>query len=189
VLINKEDITMSRIGKKPIDIVDGVKVDVNNGVVTVKGPLGEITQKIESRFIDVKVEGAKLVLSRRSEVKEERAKHGLYRALLANHVKGVKSGFEKILVVNGVGYKCSVSGDKLLMNIGFSHPIEYKSPEGVKIVCATPTEIRVSGINRERVGHAAANIKAFKPIEPYHGYGIRYSTEKFIQKEGKTAGK
>jgi large subunit ribosomal protein L6 len=180
---------MSRIGKQPIAIPAGVNVAVKDGLVSVKGPLGELSRKIESRYISVKVEGGQLLVERNSDVKEASALHGLYRALLANNVKGVKDGFLKTLIVSGVGYKCAVAGQKLTMNIGFSHPVEFEAPKGVKIECATPTEIRVSGIDREAVGHVAANIKAAKPIEPYHGYGIRYSTEVWIQKEGKTASK
>lgn len=180
---------MSRIGRLPIVIPDGVTVTVSGNVVTAKGPLGELSQVIENRNITATVEGKEVLVKRANDVKENRAAHGLYRALLANNVKGVKEGFSKTLIVNGVGYKCSVAGDKLTMNIGFSHPVEHIAPAGIKIECVTPTEIKVSGISRELVGHVAANIKASKKIEPYHGYGIRYSTEKWIQKEGKTAGK
>jgi len=180
---------MSRIGKQPIAIPDGVTVTVKDSVVNAKGPLGELSRKIESRQITAKVESGKLIVERKSDSKDATAQHGLYRALLANNVKGVKDGFTKTLIVSGVGYKCAVSGTKLTMNIGFSHPVEIIAPDGIKIECVTATEIRVSGIDRELVGHIAAKIKASKPIEPYHGYGIRYSTEKWIQKEGKTASK
>jgi large subunit ribosomal protein L6 len=180
---------MSRIGKQPIAIPAGVQVTVKGNVVNVKGPLGELERKIESRYITVKAEKGEVLVERSSDIKEASALHGLYRALLANNVKGVKDGFQKTLIVSGVGYKCSVAGQKLTMNIGFSHPVEHEAPKGVKLECVTPTEIRVSGIDRELVGHVAANIKASKPIEPYHGYGIRYSTEVWIQKEGKTASK
>jgi len=180
---------MSRIGRQPIAIPAGVTVSVKDGNVNVKGPLGELDRKIESRYITAKVEGGKVLVERSSDIKEAAAAHGLYRALIANNVKGVKDGFMKALIVSGVGYKCAVAGTKLTMNIGYSHPVEIIAPQGIKIECATPTEIRVSGIDRELVGHVAAKIKASKPIEPYHGYGIRYSTEKWIQKEGKTASK
>ena len=180
---------MSRIGKQPIAVPAGVTVTVRGSVVNVKGPLGELDRKIESRYITAKVEGGKVLVERSANNKEAAAQHGLYRALLANNVKGVKEGFAKTLIVNGVGYKCAVAGPKLTMNIGYSHPVEIEAPKGIKIECATPTEIKVSGIDRELVGHIAAKIKAAKPIEPYHGYGIRYSTEVWIQKEGKTASK
>ena len=180
---------MSRIGKQPIVILEGVTVTVKDKTVHVKGPLGELERKIVNRYITAKVDGGKLLIERSSDNKEAAAQHGLYRALLANNVKGVKDGFVKSLIGSGVGYKCAVSGTKLTMNIGFSHPVEIIAPDGIKIECVTPTEIRVSGIDRELVGHIAAKIKAAKPIEPYHGYGIRYSTEKWIQKEGKTASK
>ncbi|MDR1093110.1 MAG: 50S ribosomal protein L6 [Clostridiales bacterium] len=180
---------MSRIGKQPIEIPAGVTVAVKGNVVNVKGPLGELNRTIESRSITVRNENGKVLVERTADTKEAAARHGLYRALIANNVKGVKDGFVKTLIVSGVGYKCAVAGQKLTMNIGFSHPVEHVAPTGVKIECVTPTEIKVSGIDRELVGHVAANIKASKPIEPYHGYGIRYSTDVWIQKEGKTASK
>jgi large subunit ribosomal protein L6 len=178
---------MSRIGKQPITLPAGVTVAIDGRTITVKGPLGEISQDINSTHIDAKVDNGQLVLTRSSDVKEERAKHGLYRALLANNVKGVHEGFNKTLIVNGVGFKCAVSGNKLTKNLGYSHPEEIIAPEGITLSCTTPTEIKVTGIRRDLVGHVAANIKASKKIEPYHGYGIRYSDEIFVKKEGKTA--
>lgn len=194
---------MSRIGKKPINVPAGVTAKIDGNTVAVKGPLGESCLTIAAPEITVKQEGVQLIISRSSESKAAKAKHGLYRALLNNHVNGVTNGFNKYLVVKGVGYKSSVAGDKLTMNIGFSHPVEIIAPKGIKISLLAPTElpeglkidsgkehvIKVNGIDRELVGHVAAKIKASKPIEPYHGYGVRYSTETWIQKEGKTAGK
>ncbi len=194
---------MSRIGKKPIALPAGVTVNIDGQKVTVKGSLGELSLTIDTPAVTVKQEGAALVLHRANEIKEVKAKHGLYRALLANFVNGVKSGFDKYLVVKGVGYKSAVAGDKLTMNIGYSHPVEVVAPKGIKLSVVAPAElpaglkidsgkehvIKVSGIDRELVGHVAAKIKAAKPVEPYHGYGIHYSTEAVVIKEGKTAGK
>ena len=194
---------MSRIGKKPIDVPAGVTAKIDGNSITVKGPLGELSLRIASNDVTVKQEGAQLVLSRSGDAKEVKAKHGLYRALLANSVNGVTKGFSKYLVVKGVGYKSALSGDKLTMNIGFSHPVEIVAPKGIKISLPAPPEfpegmkidtgkehvIKVAGIDKELVGHVAAKIKSSKPVEPYHGYGIHYSTETVVIKEGKTASK
>ena len=173
----------------PITVPADVTVTVEDNAVKIKGPLGELERKIDGRFVAAKAGSGKLTLECRVDTSEASARHGLYRALLANDIKGVKEGFVKTLIVSGVGYKCAVAGSKLTMNIGYSHPVEIEAPKGVKIECTTPTEIKVSGFDRELVGHVASKIKASKPIEPYHGYGIRYSTDIWIKKEGKTAAK
>jgi large subunit ribosomal protein L6 len=180
---------MSRVGRQIINIPDKVKVEFDNSLVTVTGPLGTLHQKIASRHIDVKIEGTVLTVLRSREDKSTRAMHGLYRVLINNMVQGVTKPFSKSLTVNGVGYKTAVTGNKLTMNIGFSHPVEIIAPEGIKISCTTPTEIKVEGISKELVGAVAAKIKAAKPVEPYHLYGIRYTTEQLTKKEGKTSGK
>ena len=179
---------MSRIGRAPIAPPAGVSVDIADGVVTVKGPLGTLTQKVDAS-IDVAVEDGHILVRRHSDDKEHRALHGLYRALIHNMVVGVTKGFEKSLVVSGVGYKVTATADKLVMNIGFSHPVEIAAPEGITFAQAGPLEIVVKGIDRQKVGQAAATVKAAKPVEPYHGYGIHYKDEVVIRKEGKTAGK
>jgi len=179
---------MSRIGRKPITIPAGVTVTVSGNEVTVKGPLGQLSQKISSR-IKVKQEDGKLILERASDDREDRAMHGLYRMLVSNMVEGVTNGFTKNLIVNGVGYKAQKQGNKLVLSIGYSHPIEYTPPEGITIDCLTQTEISVKGISKELVGQVAANIRAFKKLDPYHIYGIRYKNEVIQKKEGKTAGK
>ncbi len=179
---------MSRIGRKPITIPAGVTVTVSGNEVTVKGPLGQLSQKISSR-IKVKQEDGNLILERASDDREDRAMHGLYRMLVSNMVEGVTKGFTKNLIVNGVGYKVQKQGNKLVLNIGYSHPIEYTPPEGITIDCPTQTEISVKGISKELVGQVAANIRAFKKPDPYHIYGIRYKDEVIQKKEGKTAGK
>lgn len=179
---------MSRIGRLPVKIPAGTTVTVDNGTVTVKGPLGELKQEFISP-ISVSVSGEEVHVTRGEETKEAKSLHGLYRALIQNMVNGVTKGYEKGLVVNGVGYKVAMSGKKLVLNLGFSHPIEMESPEGITITCPSATEITVKGIDRAAVGQCAANIKSLKKPEPYHGYGIRYSDEVIERKEGKTAGK
>jgi large subunit ribosomal protein L6 len=181
---------MSRIGKLPIKMPAGVTISVSaDRVVTVKGPLGELKQKIDTKDISLNVKDGTAVVERVNENHQTKAKHGLYRALIANMVTGVTSGFSKKLIVNGVGYKCNMAGSKLVMNIGYSHPVEIEPEKGVAIACNTPTEIEVKGISKEAVGHTAAVIRASRPVEPYHAYGVRYSDEVVLRKEGKTAGK
>ena len=180
---------MSRIGRLPIEIPAGVTVEIlNDNVVTVKGPLGTLTQEITGQIAVEKVENT-IVVSRQDEQKETRAKHGLYRALIANMINGVTKGFSKTLIVNGVGFKCQVAGSKLTLNIGFSHPVNVDIPEGLKVTCVTPTEIKVEGCDKTLVGQFAADIKALRPVEPYHGYGIKYSDQFVLRKEIKKAAK
>lgn len=179
---------MSRIGRLAIKIPAGTTVSVQGSVVTVKGPLGELKQNFIAP-ISVKVDGDQVHVTRGAETKEAKSLHGLYRALIQNMVNGVTKGYEKGLVVNGVGYKVAMSGKKLVLNLGFSHPIEMETPAGITITCPSATEITVKGIDKAAVGQCAANIKALKKPEPYHGYGIRYNDEVIERKEGKTAGK
>ena len=184
---------MSRIGRLPITIPAGVKVDISNdNVVNVTGPLGALRQEVDSciKIEKNELEGKTvLTLVRSSEEKTVKAKHGLYRALIANMVEGVTKGYSKTLIVNGVGYKCAVQGNKLVLNIGFSHPINFDIPADVKITCVSATEVKVEGCDKTKVGQVAADIKALKPIEPYHGYGIKYSDQFVIRKEIKKAAK
>ena len=147
-----------------------------------------MTQEVD-KSITVKSEGGKILVERHSEDKDHRALHGLYRAVINNMVKGVTTGFEKALLVNGVGYKCTVAGNKLTMNIGFSHPVEVVAPEGIKFELPSPLEIVVKGIDKQKVGQVAASIREIKKVEPYHGYGIQYKDEVVIRKVGKAAGK
>ena len=180
---------MSRIGKQIIKVPEKVKVDFADRTVTVTGPLGTLTQFINDKNIDVVVENGTVSVKRSSDEKATRAKHGLYRVLISNMIEGVVKPFTKTLIVNGVGFKCAVAGNKLTMNVGLSHVVEYEPPKGVTITCPQPTEIVVTGISKELVGAAAATIKSKRPVEPYHLYGIRYSTEQLTKKEGKAAGK
>ena len=179
---------MSRIGREPVVIPAGVTVDFANSVMTVTGPKGTLTQDYDTAIIP-NVEGNQVVFTRTSEKGDIRAKHGLYRALLHNMVVGVTQGFTKSLILNGVGWKVNMQGEKLILNIGFSHPVEYTPLKGVSISCPSQTEIVVSGINKVDVGQVAATLRAYRKPEPYHGYGIRYKDEVIERKEGKTAGK
>lgn len=177
---------MSRIGRLPIEIPTGVEAKItSDNVVVVKGPLGELNTPVDKK-ITVTIKDGSILVERHSENKEYKAKHGLYRSLIANTVEGVTKGFTKELIVHGVGYKVIKQGNKIVVNVGFSHPVEVVEPEGVTIEVPTPTQIIVKGINKEIVGQCAANIKAIKKPDPYHIYGIRYKNEIIVKKEGKT---
>ena len=179
---------MSRIGKMPIALPAGVTVEFKNSVVTVKGPKGTLTREIVGN-IGIETEGTTLLVKALDDAVETNAKHGLYRALLNGMVTGVSAGFVKTLEVKGVGWKAAVQGNKLVLNVGFSHPVEVVAPEGIKFECPSLTEVNVSGISKELVGQIAANIRKIRLPEPYHGYGIRYKGENVEHKEGKTSGK
>lgn len=179
---------MSRIGKLPITIPAGVTVSVNaENVVTVSSNKGTLTQQV-SKLIKVNVENNQVIVEKLVETTEANAMHGLYRTLINNMVIGVTEGFKKSLTVNGVGFKVAKQGNKLVMNLGLSHPVEVVEEDGVKLT-ANNNEIIVEGINKERVGAVASKIRAIRPVEPYHGYGIRYTDEKVSLKEGKSSGK
>ena len=180
---------MSRIGNKVISIPADVTVSFENEVITVKGPKGTLTQGMDEKNIVIKIEGNEIRFSRLNDEKEVRSKHGLYRALTFNMIQGVTVGFQKNLLVNGVGFKVAVAGNKLTLNIGFSHTVEVIAPEGIALTCPTLTEIAVNGIDKVKVGHMAAAIRALRKPEPYHGYGIQYKDEVVARKEGKAAGK
>ena len=180
---------MSRIGKAPIKLPQGVEIVAKDGVITVKGPLGQLAQDYDAKNIGFNVENGEIIVTRFNEENETKAKHGLYRALVNNMVIGVTAGYKKTLIVNGVGWKVTQNGKDLSLAVGLSHPVEYKAVEGVKLTVTSPTEIEVSGISKEVVGAEAAKIRAIRKPEPYHGYGIRLSDEVIERKEGKTAGK
>ncbi len=179
---------MSRIGKMSIAVPAGVSLTCEDNVVTVKGAKGELKRKIGGG-VEVKVEDGQITLTTNSTEKDAGAYHGLYRALIAGMVKGVSEGFSKALEVKGVGWKATKQGNKLILNVGFSHPVEFPEPEGIKIDVPSPTDITVSGIDKELVGQVAANLRSIREPEPYHGYGIRYKNEHVEHKEGKTSGK
>jgi large subunit ribosomal protein L6 len=177
---------MSRIGNKPIGVPAGVNLQVeDNGAVSVTGPKGSLSWRLPEK-ISVKKEGATLVVHRGSEDRDVRAKHGLSRALLANMVIGVSDGFTKNLEIHGVGFKAAVKGDVLDLSLGFSHPILFPIPSGVKVTVTENTKVKVEGIDRQLVGQVAANIRNYYPPEPYKGKGVRYTGEKIERKEGKT---
>ena len=178
---------MSRIGNAQITIPAGVTVEAKNNVLTVKGPKGTLTQSYDP-IITPNVEGNVLTFTRANDLAPTKAKHGLYRALAANMVKGVTEGFKKNLIVNGVGWKVAKQGKKVVMNVGFSHPVEIEEIEGIALDCPSQTEIVVSGIDKEKVGQFAAMVRGVREPEPYHGYGIRYSDEVIERKVGKAAG-
>ena len=180
---------MSRIGRLQINVPAGVTVTVADQIVTVKGPKGELSQKIESKNINVTVDGAVVSVTRNNEEKETKSMHGLYRMLIANMVAGVVTPFTKTIIVNGVGYKATVAGNKLTMNLGLSHNVEFVAPEGITITCPDANTIVITGVSKEKGGQVAATIRSKRPVEPYHAYGLRYSTEVVVKKEGKTAGK
>ena len=180
---------MSRIGKMQIPVPAGVSVVFDGQQVTVKGPKGTLTQIIATKTITIEQSNGIIQVGRTNEAKETKAKHGLYRMLIANMVAGVVEPFKKTLIIKGVGYKASVTNNKLVMNIGFSHPIEFVAPEGITLACPDQTTVTVTGISKEYVGQIAATIRSKRPVEPYHNYGLHYSDETLIKKEGKTAGK
>ena len=176
---------MSRIGRLPVAIPAGVTVDVTpDNIVKVKGPKGSL-EKVVDKCITVKVEDGHVVLTRSSEEKEIKAKHGLYRALIHNMVIGLTEVYSKSMQIKGVGWKVAKQGNKIVLNVGFSHPVEFAEPEGIKIDVVDVTEIKVSGIDKEAVGQCCANIRTIRKPEPYHGYGIRFKDEYIAMKEGK----
>lgn len=177
---------MSRIGKLPIEIPSGVTITVDSDVITVKGAKGELTVPHLSD-VTVALEDGRAIVTRKDDEKIAKSQHGLQRSLLNNAVEGVTKGFEKKLEVNGVGFRVAMSGADLEMQLGFSHPVKYKAPEGVQI-STNKMEITVSGIDKQKVGQAAAEIRALKKPEPYKGKGIKYADEQILRKAGK-AGK
>lgn len=180
---------MSRIGLKVINVPEDVTVNVAaDNTVTVKGPKGELTRQF-SDLITINNENNEIHCVRANEQKHTKQLHGTTRALIANMIEGVKNGYSKDLEIVGIGYRAQMKGNKLVLNVGFSHPVEMDIEEGVKVECPSATQIKVSGISKERVGEVAARIRAVKKPEPYKGKGIKYVGEHIIRKEGKTAGK
>ncbi len=180
---------MSRIGREPVEIPAGVTVTTDNGVITVKGPLGTLTQDYDAANISFEIAGNVAHVKRANDEDAIRAKHGLYRALLHNMIVGVTKGYEKNLLVNGVGWKIAQQGKDISLSIGFSHNVVFKAKDGITLTAVSPTEISVKGIDKVAVGETAATIRALRKPEPYHGYGITYKGEVIERKEGKTAGK
>jgi large subunit ribosomal protein L6 len=180
---------MSRIGKKVITLPANVKVDVQDGnLVTVEGPKGKLSFKFNSEM-QINVSSTEVSVVRPDDSKLNRTNHGTTRALLHNMVVGVSEGFTKKLEINGVGYRAQVQGNKLIVNAGYSNPVEMVIPQGIKVECPKPVEINISGADKQAVGEFAANVRAVRGPEPYKGKGIKYSTETIRRKEGKTAKK
>jgi large subunit ribosomal protein L6 len=177
---------MSRIGRQPISVPDGVTVDVQPGHVSVKGPKGELGQNV-SREMKVELSDGIVVVKRPSDRGEHRALHGLTRSLIANMVQGVTEGYEKRLEIQGVGYRAQLRGKALELSLGFSHSVSVEAPEGIEFEVPQPTEIIVRGIDKQQVGQVAADIRKRRPPEPYKGKGVRYAGEQVSRKVGKRA--
>ncbi len=178
---------MSRIGKQPVDIPAGVTVKTeDDNVVVVKGPKGELKQKVNS-LITVEVKDNQILFTRPNDKKENRSMHGLYRALVNSMVIGVTEGFQKELTIVGVGYRAQAKGKNLELNMGYSHPVVIEAPEGITFETPSNTQIFVKGIDKQLVGQVAANVRAVRKPEPYLGKGIRYADEYVRRKEGKSA--
>ncbi|CAK7039951.1 MAG: 50S ribosomal protein L6 [Eubacterium sp.] len=176
---------MSRIGKAPVAIPAGVEIKLDGHTLTVKGPKGQLVREFHPDMI-IEIEENEVIVKRPSENKEHKSLHGLTRALIANMVTGVSNGFEKVLEISGVGYRAEKKGNKLVMNLGYSHPVEMEDPEGVETVCDGQTKVIVRGISKEAVGAHAANIRAKRLPEPYKGHGVKYADEHIRRKVGKT---
>lgn len=180
---------MSRIGRMPIAVPAGVTVDIaENNKVTVKGPKGELT-RVLPEAMDIKKDGEEIVVTRPNDLKKNKALHGLTRTLIYNMVIGVTEGYEKVLEVNGVGYRAQKQGKKLVLSLGYSHPVEMEDPEGLTVEVPNQTELIVKGIDKQLVGNYAAKIRDWRKPEPYKGKGIRYAGEVVRRKEGKTGKK
>jgi large subunit ribosomal protein L6 len=177
---------MSRIGKKPIQIPDGVTVDIGPGRVSVNGPKGELSQRVSPEMRIEQSDGV-LTVARPSDRGEHRALHGLTRSLIANMVEGVTSGFERRLEIQGVGYRARLQGKALELALGYSHPVKLTAPEGIEFEVPTPTEVVVRGIDKQLVGEIAAQVRKARPPEPYKGKGVRYAGEHVRRKVGKRA--
>jgi large subunit ribosomal protein L6 len=175
---------MSRIGKKPLTIPKDVKVEAKDGAVSVEGPKGKLMRPLSGR-INIEIEDNRIFVKRLTDVKSDKALHGLYRALINNMIKGVTEGYSKELEVIGVGFKAQAQGNNLNLQLSFSHPVNFPIPEGIKIETPKPNQIVIKGIDKERVGAVAAEIRGILPPEPYKGKGIRYVGEYVRKKVGK----
>ena len=175
---------MSRVGKYPVEIPAGVQVAVVDGILTAKGKLGELSLALTDH-VEAKIDGSTITVAPRTSEQQARMMWGTTRALVASMVKGVSTGFVKSMEITGTGYRAAVQGDRLEISLGFSHPVVYAVPKGIKITCERPTAIKVEGVDKRLVGQVAAEIRAFRPPEPYKGKGVRYSDETIRRKEGK----
>jgi large subunit ribosomal protein L6 len=179
---------MSRIGKKPVPIPNGVAVTLDGSKITVKGPKGELSRTLPPAMM-VSMKDNEVIVERPSDENEHKALHGLTRTLVANMIEGVTKGFAKQLEIIGVGYKAEQRPYGLQLALGFSHPIEYRAPAGIKLTAPQPTQVTIEGANKEMVGQVAAEIRSFRPPEPYKGKGIKYAGEQVRRKAGKAGGK
>ena len=177
---------MSRIGKQPIPVPEGVKVSLTDGVFEAEGPKGKVSQKIVGR-VEVEIDNGEVRVTRRGNAGPDRAMHGLTRALLSNAVVGVSQGFTKVLEINGVGYKAEVQGSDIHFALGYSHPVIYPIPEGISVEIDKSNRITVTGADRQQVGQAAAEIRSLRKPEPYKGKGIKYADEIIRRKVGKAS--
>ena len=179
---------MSRIGKKPVPVPNGVTVTVNGPAITVKGPKGELSRKLHPDM-QVKVENGTITVDRPTDEDRHRALHGLTRSLIANMVEGVTQGYRKQLEITGVGYKAEVKPFGLQLALGYSHPVEYRAPAGIKLTAPQPIVVVIEGADKEKVGQVAAEIRALRKPEPYKGKGVKYQGEQVRRKAGKAGGK
>lgn len=178
---------MSRIGKRPVSVPEGVQVAVSDGTFSVKGPRGELSLDVHPE-LTLRIEDGEVRVERPSDSARHKALHGLTRTLVANMVTGVTSGFTKTLEIVGVGYRAEKRGDQIVLSLGFSHPVQYRPPRGITVEVPNPTTVTVQGADKQTVGQVAADIRGFRPPEPYKGKGIRYQGEQVRRKAGKTAG-
>ena len=179
---------MSRIGRLPVPLIDGAKVEILGRTVTVKGPKGSLAQELPGG-INAEVADGKILVKRRDDSKPQRALHGLIRALLNNAVVGVTKGFSKDLEIQGVGYRAQIAGTTVSFTLGYTHPIEFSIPSGIQIAVEKQTKLTVTGIDRQQVGHVAAKIRSLRPPDVYKGKGVRYVNEQVRKKAGKTGAK
>ena len=179
---------MSRIGRKPVPVPNGVTVTINGPAITVKGPKGELSRKLHPDM-QVKVENGTVTVDRPSDEDRHRALHGLTRSLIANMVEGVTQGYKKQLEITGVGYKAEVKPFGLQLALGYSHPVEYRAPAGIKLTAPQPIVVVIEGADKEKVGQVAAEIRALRKPEPYKGKGVKYQGEQIRRKAGKAGGK
>ena len=176
---------MSKIGKRPIPLPDGVRVTVTENEVGVEGPHGRVTQRYEPQYVEIVVEDGQVRVERKGDRAVYRARHGLYRALIANMVHGVSQKWQKELEIHGLGYRARLEGGALVLELGYSHPVRYEVPQGVEVEVPDQQRIVVRGIDKQLVGQVAAEIRAFRPPEPYRATGIRYKGEEIVRKAGK----
>ena len=175
---------MSRIGKKPVQLPQGVTASVDGQTVTAKGPKGELKFVVNDEVL-VKMEGGEIAVQPRDQSKVARSKWGMSRTQIVNILQGVKDGFEKKLEITGVGYRAALQGKNLQLALGFSHEVVYETPQGITIATPKPTEVTITGFDKQKVGQVAAELRGFRPPEPYKGKGVKYAGEKIVRKEGK----